>query len=113
MSPGRSSALGSRPVDQGATHLIKVAVETALGRRPKMDVFGTDYPTSDGTSIRVKFCKICYLISRTVSDDGAHCGDMMFARSGLSPSSPRLRRPALCGFGLDRSARPSKSGPCR
>jgi UDP-glucose 4-epimerase len=37
---------------QGATHLIKVAVETALGQRPKMDVFGTDYPTPDGTCIR-------------------------------------------------------------
>ena len=37
---------------KGATHLIKVAVETALGRRPKMDVFGTDYPTPDGTCVR-------------------------------------------------------------
>jgi UDP-glucose 4-epimerase len=37
---------------KGATHLIKVAVETALGRRPKMDVFGTDYATPDGTCIR-------------------------------------------------------------
>ena len=36
----------------GATHLIKVAVETALGARRKMDVFGTDYPTPDGTCIR-------------------------------------------------------------
>jgi len=35
-----------------ATHLIKVACETALGRRPKIDVFGTDYPTPDGTCIR-------------------------------------------------------------
>jgi UDP-glucose 4-epimerase len=36
----------------GATHLIKVAVEAALGRRPRIDVFGTDYPTPDGTCIR-------------------------------------------------------------
>jgi UDP-glucose 4-epimerase len=35
-----------------ATHLIKVACETALGRRSKIDVFGTDYPTPDGTCIR-------------------------------------------------------------
>ncbi|MEP7240932.1 MAG: UDP-glucose 4-epimerase GalE [Devosia sp.] len=35
-----------------ATHLIKVAVQTALGQRPKMDIFGTDYPTPDGTCIR-------------------------------------------------------------
>jgi UDP-glucose 4-epimerase len=37
---------------KGATHLIKVAVETALGLRPKMDVYGTDYQTPDGTCIR-------------------------------------------------------------
>jgi len=35
-----------------ATHLIKVAVQAALGMRRKMDVFGTDYPTPDGTCIR-------------------------------------------------------------
>jgi UDP-glucose 4-epimerase len=35
-----------------ATHLIKVACETALGKRGHMDVFGTDYPTADGTCIR-------------------------------------------------------------
>ena len=35
-----------------ATHLIKVACETALGKRQSMDVFGTDYPTPDGTCIR-------------------------------------------------------------
>ena len=35
-----------------ATHLIKVACETALGKRASMDVFGTDYPTRDGTCIR-------------------------------------------------------------
>src|SRR5262249_40485245 len=37
---------------RGATHLIKVAVETVLGIRPKMQVYGTDYPTPDGTCIR-------------------------------------------------------------
>lgn len=35
-----------------ATHLIKVACQTALGQRPKMDVFGTDYDTPDGTCLR-------------------------------------------------------------
>ncbi len=35
-----------------ATHLIKIACETALGKRPYMEVFGTDYPTPDGTCIR-------------------------------------------------------------
>jgi UDP-glucose 4-epimerase len=35
-----------------ATHLIKVAVQAALGLRPGLEVFGTDYPTRDGTCIR-------------------------------------------------------------
>ncbi len=35
-----------------ATHLIKVAVQAALGFRPGMDVFGTDYPTRDGSCER-------------------------------------------------------------
>lgn len=35
-----------------ATHLIKVACETALGKRPQMEVFGTDYETEDGTCVR-------------------------------------------------------------
>jgi UDP-glucose 4-epimerase len=35
-----------------ATHLIKVAAQTALGQRPKMQVFGTDYPTPDGSCVR-------------------------------------------------------------
>jgi UDP-glucose 4-epimerase len=35
-----------------ATHLIKVAVELALGKRTQMEVFGTDYPTPDGTGVR-------------------------------------------------------------
>jgi UDP-glucose 4-epimerase len=36
----------------GATLLIKVAAETALGKRPFMQIYGDDYPTPDGTCIR-------------------------------------------------------------
>jgi UDP-glucose 4-epimerase len=35
-----------------ATHLIKVAAQAALGLRQKMQVFGTDYPTHDGSCVR-------------------------------------------------------------
>jgi len=37
---------------KGATHLIKVACETAQGKRSHIDVFGTDYDTADGTCVR-------------------------------------------------------------
>ena len=36
----------------GATHLIKVAVEAALGKRDAVSVFGTDFDTADGTGVR-------------------------------------------------------------
>lgn len=36
----------------GATHLIKVAVEAALGKREHVSVFGSDYATADGTGVR-------------------------------------------------------------
>jgi len=37
---------------RNATQVIKVALETALGLRPKLDIYGSDYPTPDGTCIR-------------------------------------------------------------
>ena len=46
--PGKRSGQ-STPL---ATHLIKVASQTALGQREKMDIFGTDYETPDGTCVR-------------------------------------------------------------
>jgi UDP-glucose 4-epimerase len=44
---GRAGQIG-----RGATHLIKVAAEAAVGKRGHVDVYGTDYPTPDGTCIR-------------------------------------------------------------
>ena len=37
---------------KGATHLIKVAVEAAVGKRDQVAVYGSDYPTEDGTCVR-------------------------------------------------------------
>jgi UDP-glucose 4-epimerase len=36
----------------GATHLLKVACEAALGKRAEVKIYGTDYPTHDGTGVR-------------------------------------------------------------
>ena len=44
------NALGQRT--KNATHLIKVACECACGKRKKMQIFGEDYPTKDGTCMR-------------------------------------------------------------
>jgi UDP-glucose 4-epimerase len=59
---------------RAATHLIKVAVETALGLRERIEVFGTDYPTRDGTCIR-DYIHVADLIA-------AHADALRFLREG-------------------------------
>ncbi len=44
---GRTGQIG-----RGSTHLIKVAAEAAVGKRDHVAVYGTDYPTPDGTCVR-------------------------------------------------------------
>jgi UDP-glucose 4-epimerase len=44
---GRAGQIG-----KGSTHLIKIAVEAAVGKRDRVSIFGADYPTPDGTCIR-------------------------------------------------------------
>lgn len=34
------------------THLVPLAIQAALGLRPRLQIFGTDYPTADGTAVR-------------------------------------------------------------
>ena len=75
---------------KAATHLIKVAVETALGLRPKLDVFGTDYPTPDGTCIR-DYIHVSDLVRRTADA-------LRYLRSGAPVADAQLRlRPRLLG----------------
>ena len=48
-----ASADGSIGEDHNPeTHLIPLAFQAAMGKRPHLDIFGTDYPTPDGTCVR-------------------------------------------------------------
>src|SRR5712691_10055968 len=57
-----------------ATHLVKVACEAALGKRLALDVYGTDYPTPDGTCVR-DYIHVCDLVA-------AHLDALKHLRSG-------------------------------
>jgi UDP-glucose 4-epimerase len=70
---------------KGATHLIKVAVEAAVGRRAKVDVFGTDYPTPDGTCIR-DYIHVSDLVA-------AHLAALAYLRGGGASTTLN------CGYG--------------
>ena len=49
---GADPAMRAGQIGKGSTLLIKVAVEAAVGKRDHVAVFGTDYPTPDGSCIR-------------------------------------------------------------
>jgi UDP-glucose 4-epimerase len=49
---GADADMRAGQIGKGSTHLIKVAVEAAVGKRDHVAVFGTDYPTPDGSCIR-------------------------------------------------------------
>ena len=58
VAPRYFNAAGADPegeigeVHDPETHLIPAAIEAVLGRRPQLEVYGTDYPTPDGTAVR-------------------------------------------------------------
>ena len=70
----------------GATHLIKVAVEAATGKRDGVAVYGTDFPTADGTGVR----------------DYIHVSDLAAAHVaalGLLVAEPTRSHTLNCGYG--------------
>lgn len=70
----------------GATHLIKVAVEAAIGKRAGVAVYGTDYETPDGTGVR----------------DYIHVSDLAAAHVGALEqliADPATSHVMNCGYG--------------
>jgi UDP-glucose 4-epimerase len=77
---GRAGQRGPR-----STHLIRVAIETALGRRPALQVFGDDYGTRDGSCER-DFIHVSDLAA-------AHVSALRYLQAGGSPDVFN------CGYG--------------
>lgn len=69
----------------GGSHLIKAACEAALGKRDQLTVFGTDYPTRDGTCIR-DYIHVTDLVA-------AHADALRYLESGAG------NLVANCGYG--------------
>jgi UDP-glucose 4-epimerase len=78
-------------VSRVPTHLIKRAAITALGRLPHLDIFGTDYPTPDGTGVRD------YIHVTDLAD--AHLIALDRLRAGVLSTSLN------CGYGRGSSVR--------
>ena len=78
-------------LSQPATHLIKIAVEAAVGKRSSIQLYGTDYPTPDGTCIR-DYIHVSDLI-------GAHMATLAYLQAGGESML------ANCGYGHGASVR--------
>ncbi|MBN9016236.1 MAG: UDP-glucose 4-epimerase GalE [Rhizobiales bacterium] len=76
---------------RGATHLIKVACETALGKRDRIEILGTDYDTPDGTCVR-DYIHVSDLAN-------AHADALAYLRAGGTSLV------ANCGYGHGYSVR--------
>ena len=74
-----------------ATHLIKVACQHAVGLRPELEIFGTDYPTPDGTCVRD------YIHVEDLA--AAHLNALDYLRAGNASLT------ANCGYGHGFSVR--------
>jgi UDP-glucose 4-epimerase len=70
----------------GATHLIKIAVEAAIGKRDAVSVYGTDYATPDGTGVRD------YIHVSDLADAHVHALEYLVANAGESLTMN-------CGYG--------------
>jgi UDP-glucose 4-epimerase len=70
----------------GATHLIKVAVEAATGKRGHVSVYGTDYDTPDGTGVRD------YIHVSDLADAHVHALEKLIA----DPAASHIMN---CGYG--------------
>ena len=100
----------------GATHLIKVAVEAALGKRSHVSVFGTDYDTPDGTGVRdyihvadlatAHVLALEALIARPADSMILNCG---YGR-GFSVNEVLDAVDRVAGVQLDRRIEPRRAG---
>lgn len=100
---------------EGASHLIKVACETALGKRPFMEIFGTDYPTPDGTGVRdfihvSDLAEAHYLALKRLREGGdsliANCG----YGQGYSVRDVIRTVEDITGAAIDARERPRRPG---
>jgi UDP-glucose 4-epimerase len=88
---GADPLLRAGQSSRNATHLIKIVAQAALGIRDGMEIYGTDYPTPDGTCIR-DYIHVCDLVS-------AHIQALDYLRDGGASSTLN------CGYGHGYSVR--------
>ena len=98
-----------------ATHLIKIAAETALGKRDSISIFGNDFPTKDGTGVRdyihvddlaSAHCTLLDYMNNTKKSDIFNCG----YGSGFSVKEVLKAMEKVSGIDLNIILEPRREG---
>jgi UDP-glucose-4-epimerase GalE len=96
------------------THLVPLAIDAALGRRPALALFGDDYPTSDGTCVR-DYVHVCDLadahLAALATLDRSPVGALNLG-SGLGSSVREVLAATrqVCGVEVPHVIAPRRSG---
>jgi UDP-glucose-4-epimerase GalE len=97
------------------THLVPLVIDAALGRRPKLDMFGSDYPTPDGTAIR-DYVHVSDLASAHIASlnhllDGGETQAMNLGTGkGASVAEVVSEVEAVTGLAVPRREAPRRAG---
>jgi UDP-glucose-4-epimerase GalE len=97
------------------THLIPLAIDAALGRRPSLTVFGDDWPTPDGTCIRdyvhvLDLCEAHRLALTHVERGGASAAFNLGSGDGSSVRAVIDAVGAACGKPVPFTVGPRRAG---
>jgi UDP-glucose 4-epimerase len=110
--PDVGPALGER--HEPETHLIPIALEVAAGRRERLQIFGGDYPTPDGTCVRdyihVEDLAAAHLLALTAAEPGRHQVYNLGNGNGFSNNQVVEVVRAVTGAPLPVTAAPRRPG---
>jgi UDP-glucose 4-epimerase len=105
-------ALGER--HEPETHLIPIALEVAAGRREKLQIFGDDYPTRDGTCVRdyihVEDLAAAHLLALDAAEPGRHKVYNLGNGNGFSNKEVVEVARAVTGAALPVESAPRRPG---
>ena len=109
---GRTRPGGLGECHEPETHLIPIALEAAAGLRPELVLYGTDYPTRDGTCIR-DYVHVCDLADAHVRALEALLAGGPGGLYNLGTGRGRSNREVLDAVGASSGARAVARGPRR
>ena len=112
MSPAPAGHSGEE--HEPETHLIPLVLQVAAGRRPAVDVFGTDYPTPDGTAIRdyihVEDLARAHLLALEAARPGEHQVYNLGNGAGFSVREVIAAVRSVTGHPIPAVERPRRAG---